>query len=64
VTQDRPANSLTVMEVADRCGVNPETVRRWVREGKLAARRFGNTLFVSTEAIEKMVREKRAARGQ
>ena len=32
---------LTVPEVARRVGRNPETVRRWIREGKLAARKVG-----------------------
>jgi excisionase family DNA binding protein len=32
---------LTVPEAARRIGRNPETVRRWIREGKLAARKVG-----------------------
>jgi len=32
---------LTVPEAAVRVGRNPETVRRWIREGKLRARRVG-----------------------
>jgi excisionase family DNA binding protein len=32
---------LTVPEAARRVGRNPETVRRWIREGKLAARKVG-----------------------
>lgn len=32
---------LTVPEVARRLGRNPETVRRWIREGKLPARKVG-----------------------
>ena len=32
---------LTVPEAARRAGKNPETVRRWIREGKLRARKVG-----------------------
>lgn len=32
---------LTVPEAAKRVGRNPETVRRWIREGKLPARKVG-----------------------
>ena len=31
--------TLTVPEVARRLGRNPETVRRWIREGRLRANR-------------------------
>jgi excisionase family DNA binding protein len=32
---------LTVPEAARRIGKNPETIRRWIREGRLAARKIG-----------------------
>ncbi len=32
---------LTVPEAARRVGKNPETVRRWIREGKLRATKVG-----------------------
>lgn len=32
---------LTVPEAARRAGKNPETIRRWIREGKLRARKVG-----------------------
>ena len=32
---------LTVPEAARRAGKNPETIRRWIREGKLPARKVG-----------------------
>jgi excisionase family DNA binding protein len=32
---------LTVPEAARRAGRNPETVRRWIREGRLPARKVG-----------------------
>lgn len=33
--------ALTVPEAARRTGKNPETIRRWIREGKLPARKVG-----------------------
>ena len=32
---------LTVPEAARRVGRNPETIRRWIREGKLRSRKVG-----------------------
>ena len=40
---------LTVPEAARRAGKNPETVRRWIREGKLRASKVG-TQHVIEEA--------------
>ncbi len=37
---------LTVPQVARRVGRNPETVRRWIREGKLAAHKVGTQHLV------------------
>jgi excisionase family DNA binding protein len=33
--------TLTVPEAARRSGRNPETIRRWIREGKLRSRKVG-----------------------
>jgi excisionase family DNA binding protein len=40
---------LTVPEAARRAGRNPETIRRWIRQGKLRARKVG-TQHVLEEA--------------
>jgi excisionase family DNA binding protein len=40
---------LTVPEAARRAGKNPETIRRWIREGKLPAHKVG-TQHVLEEA--------------
>lgn len=37
---------LTVPEAAERVGRDPETVRRWIRSGKLAAKKIGQQHFV------------------
>jgi excisionase family DNA binding protein len=43
--------TLTVEEVAEVLGVHGETVRRWVREGRLAAARWGGRLHFTAEAV-------------
>lgn len=43
---------LTVPEVARRVGRNPETVRRWIREGKLAARKVGTQHVIEEQDVE------------
>ncbi|MGH8903973.1 MAG: helix-turn-helix domain-containing protein [Egibacteraceae bacterium] len=40
---------LTVPEAAKRCGRHPETVRRWIRSGRLRAKKIG-TQHVIEEA--------------
>lgn len=40
---------MTVPEAARRTGRNPETIRRWIREGRLRARKVG-TQHVLEEA--------------
>jgi excisionase family DNA binding protein len=43
----------TPKEVAALLKVSERTVRRWIREGKLRARRFGRQLRIPTEALDK-----------
>jgi excisionase family DNA binding protein len=42
---------LTVPEAARRVGRNPETVRRWIREGKLVARKVGTQHVIDEDAL-------------
>jgi excisionase family DNA binding protein len=42
---------LTVPEAARRVGRNPETVRRWIREGKLRARKIGTQHVINEEDL-------------
>ena len=44
---------LTVPEAARRTGKNPETIRRWIREGRLRAQKVG-TQHVIDEADLRM----------
>jgi excisionase family DNA binding protein len=47
---------LTVPEAARLTGRNPETIRRWIREGRLPARKVG-TQHVIEEADLRLVTE-------
>lgn len=47
----RGLDTLTVKEVARVMQVQPETVRRWAREGRLSAMRWGGRLRFRFEAI-------------
>ncbi|HYB24004.1 MAG TPA: helix-turn-helix domain-containing protein [Solirubrobacteraceae bacterium] len=49
---------LTVPEAAKRTGRNPETVRRWIREGKLRARKVGTQHVIEEKDLEAMVHSK------
>lgn len=44
--------TLTVLEAAKRLGKNPETVRRWIREGKLPAQKIGQQHFIEEEDVD------------
>jgi excisionase family DNA binding protein len=43
---------LTVPEVAKRTGRNPETIRRWIRAGKLRARKVGTQHVVEEQDLD------------
>ncbi len=36
-----PEQWITVAQIAERLQVHPETVRRWLREGRITSRNFG-----------------------
>ncbi len=48
---------LTVTEAADRLGRNPETVRRWIRSGRLAAHRVGRQQMIEDEDLRPILDE-------
>lgn len=45
---------MTVPEAAKLAGVGPETIRRWVRAGRLQSRRDGHRLLVYREEVEQL----------
>ncbi len=48
------ADMLTVREVAKRVHRNPETIRRWIWDGKLQATKLGNQLFVQESELKRL----------
>ena len=42
--------TLTVNDVAERFRMKPATIRLWIREGKLPAKRFGERKYLIREA--------------
>ena len=43
---------LTVPEAAKRTGRNPETIRRWIREGKLRASKVGTQHVIEEQDLQ------------
>jgi excisionase family DNA binding protein len=43
---------LTVPEAARRAGRDPETIRRWIRSGKLRARKVGTQHVIEEDELE------------
>lgn len=43
---------LTVPEAARRVGRNPETIRRWIRSGRLAARKIGTQHVIEEDDLK------------
>ncbi len=48
---------ISVRQAAKECGRNPETVRRWIWNGKLTAEKLGNQLFVKRSVLDAFTRE-------
>lgn len=46
---------LTVPEAARRTGRNPETIRRWIRSGRLRSERVGTQHLVDENELEILV---------
>jgi excisionase family DNA binding protein len=45
---------ISVPEAARRLGKNPETVRRWIREGKLPAQQFGTQHLIDEADLDEV----------
>lgn len=51
IANNQPDGTLTVMDVARLLQLNPETVRRWAREGKIPATKWGNMILFEADKI-------------
>lgn len=51
---------LTVLEAAQRVGRDPETIRRWIRVGRLRARRSGNRHLIEEGDLAIVAEEPRS----
>lgn len=43
---------ITVPEAAKRAGKDPETIRRWIRSGRLSARKIGTQHVIEPEDLD------------
>lgn len=46
---------LTVPEAATRLGCDPETIRRWIRSGRLRARKVGTQHVIEEQDLETLL---------
>lgn len=51
---------LTVPEAASRAGRDPETIRRWIRGGRLRAHKVGTQHVIDEDDLEAVLGEPRA----
>jgi excisionase family DNA binding protein len=51
---------LTVPEAARRAGRDPETIRRWIRGGKLRARKIGTQHVIEERDLDEAIVERRS----
>ena len=61
--RDTPAEYLTVAQAADVARVARGTVRRWVREGRLADHRAGRVVRVRRNELDHLMRGQRRGDG-
>lgn len=51
---------LTVPQVAERLGRNPETIRRWIRAGRLRSSKVGTQHVINEQDVEALVEQRTA----
>ena len=54
-----PDKMLSVEDIADELGVNPETVRVWIRSGELVALSIGKGYRISRADLDDFIRRRR-----
>ena len=53
---------MTTREAADRLGISPRTLRRWVADGKYRPEKLGNTWLFRRNDLDRLVRERDSGR--
>jgi excisionase family DNA binding protein len=48
---------LTIPETAETLQVHHNTIRSWIHEGRLPAKRIGRSLYIAREAIQEIVKD-------
>lgn len=48
---------ITVPEAAKRAGKDPETIRRWIRSGRLRARKIGTQHVIEEEDLDPLLED-------
>ena len=48
---------ITVPEAARRAGKNPETIRRWIRTGRLSAQKVGTQHIIAEEDLDVLLED-------
>lgn len=51
----------TVREVAEALNVLPDTIRKWINDGKLQATKFNRSFIISKEEAERVIKERKGA---
>lgn len=47
----------TIQEVARVMGVHPNTIRNWIGNGDIPARRIGRSVYIAQDAIEQILED-------
>jgi len=55
ITIDEPSPAVNANDAAEILGVHPETLRRWVREGRIPAVKVGARLRISRATINDLL---------
>ncbi|MFV8224781.1 helix-turn-helix domain-containing protein [Christiangramia aquimixticola] len=50
-------NKRSIKELASHCGVAELTVRNWITDGKIKAKRLGRRIFIEEEEFQKALSE-------
>ena len=55
---------LTLQEIAERLKLHPNTLRRYIKEGKLAAMKFGRVWRIEEKDLEEFMRANKRGVGK